>query len=435
VRICFIADARSPIAKSWFRHFVERGDRVSIISTYPCESNSVAGAELYQVPIAFAGFSRVGHDGRVAGTAMTSSSVRFMASLRSGAASTATSAMRHWLAPLEVRRKVDCARRIIERTDPELVHAMRIPYEGILAGQATPNEVPLAVSIWGNDLTLFAGRYPAIADATRETLSRADGLHCDCRRDMKLAQSRFGFDECKPSLVAPGAGGVRLDQFYDAEPNQELRQRLDLSEDARVVINPRGFRAYVRTEAFVRAVPAVLARFPQAVFLCPGLEGVASIEGLAKQVGVEKSLRLLPKASPELMAELFRLAEVSVSPTVHDGTPNSLIEAMACGCFPVAGDLESVREWISHGENGLLCDATESASLARSLIVALGDGQLRRRARDFNAGLVKQKADYDEQMNRADGFYQMVVDRKRRSQEMPRLERPVIQGQSGQPVV
>lgn len=44
------------------------------------------------------------------------------------------------------------------------------------------------------------------------------------------------------------------------------------------------------------------------------------------------------------MAYLFRLADVTVSLSEDDGTPNTLLEAVACGCFPIAGDIESVRE-------------------------------------------------------------------------------------------
>jgi glycosyltransferase involved in cell wall biosynthesis len=64
-------------------------------------------------------------------------------------------------------------------------------------------------------------------------------------------------------------------------------------------------------------------------------------------------------------ADVFRGAQIVVSPSIHDGTPNSLLEAMACGCFPVAGDLESIREWITHGQNGLLFDANDAASNCR----------------------------------------------------------------------
>ena len=36
--------------------------------------------------------------------------------------------------------------------------------------------------------------------------------------------------------------------------------------------------------------------------------------------------------------------------------PEAILEAMALGCFPIAGDIESVREWITPGVNGILVD-------------------------------------------------------------------------------
>jgi hypothetical protein len=41
---------------------------------------------------------------------------------------------------------------------PDLVYAMRLPYEGLFAAAAV-NSAPLLISIWGNDLTLFAEGY------------------------------------------------------------------------------------------------------------------------------------------------------------------------------------------------------------------------------------------------------------------------------------
>ena len=43
---------------------------------------------------------------------------------------------------------------------------------------------------------------------------------------------------------------------------------------------------------------------------------------------------------------------MTVSPSTHDGTPNTLLEGMACGSFPIVGDLESLREWIEPGLTG-----------------------------------------------------------------------------------
>ncbi len=75
-----------------------------------------------------------------------------------------------------------------------------------------------------------------------------------------------------------------------------------------------------------------------------------------KTLGIEKSVELLAPRPHAEMAEVYRSAQIIVSPSTHDGTPNTLLEGMACGCFPIAGDLESIREWITDGVNGLLVD-------------------------------------------------------------------------------
>ena len=69
---------------------------------------------------------------------------------------------------------------------------------------------------------------------------------------------------------------------------------------------------------------------------------------------------------------LFRRAEVSVSITDHDGTPNSLLEAMAAGAIPVCGDLPSIREWIEPGRNGFLAPFNDPLAVADALRLALG---------------------------------------------------------------
>src|SRR5262249_52969281 len=109
------------------------------------------------------------------------------------------------------------------------------------------------------------------------------------------------------------------------------------------------------------------------------------------------------------------LAQVTVSPSLHDGTPNTLLEAMACGCLPVAGDIESVREWIDDGANGLLCDATDVESLATAMIRALDDEELRQAARRHNAQLIAERVEYDQVMQQAEAFYHQVIERKRQA--------------------
>ena len=78
------------------------------------------------------------------------------------------------------------------------------------------------------------------------------------------------------------------------------------------------------------------------------------------------------------MAGIFRRAQIVASPSIHDGTPNSLLEGIACGCFPIAGDLESIREWITPNENGLLFDLP--ARVPSRTVLAIENKNLREKA-------------------------------------------------------
>ena len=124
------------------------------------------------------------------------------------------------------------------------------------------------------------------------------------------------------------------------------------------------------------------------------MQGNLLAEGWSTRLGIESSVRLLPYFSQGDVASIFRLADVAISVADHDGTPNTLLEAMASGVFPVVGDIESVREWIDDGVNGLLCDKDSPESLAAAILRALDDEALRKAARQRNQRLIAERADF-----------------------------------------
>jgi glycosyltransferase involved in cell wall biosynthesis len=397
MRLLFVTDARSPISQNWIRHFIERGDEVFIASTFEWDVETLSPARAVFTPVAFSAAKK-------RASAPSTASSRTL-SLRTQ--------IRQWFGPLTIPASARKLRAFIQEVQPDLVHAMRIPYEGMLTASALQGLVPRSsslvtrpsliprpsflVSTWGNDFTLHAPSTPLMKYYTRKVMQVVDGLHADVERDARLARE-WGLGVDKPTLTAPGNGGVRAGVFY---PPKKLVKKP-------IVINPRGVRPYVRNDSFFKSIPLALARRPDAKFLCTGMQNEPQAMGWVKELGIENAVELLPAFPHEEMGEVFRGAQIVVSPSLHDGTPNTLLEAMACGCFPVAGDLESIREWITHGQNGLLFDATSPQSIADMILLGLEREDLRTEAAGLNADIISARAEYGVNMKKVEEFYERV---------------------------
>lgn len=385
MKLLLIADGRSPITRRWLTMLQPLGYEVALVSSYPCKA--VEGAQhLHLLPLAFAD-----KGGSQAGEGPVGRMKKIIGAFRPLA-----QRVRHLLGPWMLSKHVNDYLAILDEEKPDLVHALRIPFEGMLASH-TPPGIAVLVSTWGNDLTLHAPSTLRMSAMTRRTLQRADGLLSDTQRDAALALE-WGFDRQKPALVVPGNGGIDLEEIY------AITRGIDRAKPPQV-INPRGLRSYVRTDTFFKAVPLVLARRPDVQFACPSQAGQVEAKRWVKQLGIEKNVRLLPFLSqPELWREYAR-SQVSVSISTHDGTPNSLLEAMALGCLPICGDIESIREWITNGVNGLLIDPADPSALAGAILKALDHHELQQKAAEKSLHLIRTQADLDSSREKVREFY------------------------------
>ncbi len=384
MKILFVADGRSPISQNWIRYFAERGDEVFLASTFACDVDFPI-ERLEFTPVAFSAVKKQGSSpGRNSSRAL---------GLRT--------LIRQWIGPVTIARSAQKLRAFIREVQPDIIHALRVPYEGMLAVSALEglaSRPPFLVSIWGNDFTLHAPSTPLMGYYTRKTMKAADALHADCARDIRLAQT-WGLGVDQPTLVTPGNGGIRVEVFYP--PKEAVKNP--------VIINPRGFRAYVKNEAFFKSIPLVLDKRSDARFVCSSMQGEPQVLQWMKELNIEHAVQLNPPLSHAQMGDVFRAAQVVVSPSIHDGTPNSLLEGMACGCFPVAGDLESIREWITHGQNGFLVDPNSPQAIADAILIALEREDLRREAAGLNAKIISARGEYTQNMKLVGEFYELVI--------------------------
>ncbi|MBD2194347.1 MULTISPECIES: glycosyltransferase family 4 protein [Calothrix] len=70
----------------------------------------------------------------------------------------------------------------------------------------------------------------------------------------------------------------------------------------------------------------------------------------------------------EAVAEYLRLCDVYLQPSLWEGMPNALLEAMACGCGCIASDAGGIPEVITHGKDGFLLPRSQLHKLGEAVL-------------------------------------------------------------------
>ena len=233
MKILILADGRSPITKNWLKSLKSLGHQIVLVSSYPCQKPAEAD-EVFILPIAFSGISGSASATLSRGNQNASFKKTLVRRFRSFFLR-----FRYVFGPLSLPFAGRKLRKIIAQTNPDLIHALRIPYEG-MALSFYSGKIPTAISIWGNDITLHAKGSSLMRRFTIRTLTKSSGLAADSSRDIRLGIN-WGFAADKPTLIVPGSGGIDFTKIRLASeaPQTELNW---IPDGWNIVINPRGYR-------------------------------------------------------------------------------------------------------------------------------------------------------------------------------------------------
>lgn len=82
---------------------------------------------------------------------------------------------------------------------------------------------------------------------------------------------------------------------------------------------------------------------------------------------------------PGDVAQALSLCDIVLQPSVWDGMPNSVLEAMACGCLVIGSDAGGIPEIIDHGQTGFLVPRSRLNHLATAVHEVLALSRQHRR--------------------------------------------------------
>ncbi|MEM1552871.1 MAG: glycosyltransferase family 4 protein [Candidatus Bathyarchaeia archaeon] len=162
---------------------------------------------------------------------------------------------------------------------------------------------------------------------------------------------------------------------------------------------------YKGHDVVLQALPAVLTKVPNAVYLVVGDgDDRARLERLAQQLGVQNHVVFTGQVTDAELAACYRACDVFALPAqtvLDDHAPKGegfgivFLEAMAFGKPVVGPNYGAPAEFIRHGEHGLLVDPKSPDEVAEAIITLLTQPERARRMGEAGRAWVMQEFSYE----------------------------------------
>lgn len=379
--LCYVADATNIHVQRWLGYFVNRGHRVFCLSDKP---GAIDGATVIELP----------NRDTLVGAGQNKVSKTAVIKART--------------------RKI---REVIREIEPDIVHAIFLYQRGWSAVMSGFH--PVLVTLLGSDVYLpprnYRHPFQLWRDHVLNTLAiKQSDMVTAVSDDLLQVANRMSLGLCPVELIPIGTDpGL----FHPELDTTMLRERLNVPDDAFVVLSPRQMTPHYNQTNIIESLPRVLEEVPNAIFImkdtfCNTPERkayVQSLKDLAESLGVSHAVRWVEEVPMSALPLYYNMCDVVVSVPTTDGMPVTIFEAMACQKPLIVGDLPSYNEVIIHGQTGLRVPIHNSQVLARAIIKMHKNPALARRMVEESQVILHQYGIFNEQMMRMERYYQGLI--------------------------
>lgn len=213
--------------------------------------------------------------------------------------------------------------------------------------------------------------------------------------DFTIANSRAGADFRSRLLREPRDSyrvvhnGVDTERFQPRS-RETIRRELGLSEDTLVAGMFASFKPQKNHALLLHAARHVVQRFPHVKFLFvgdelyKGMSNSAEVKATINRLVAEFSLaaNCVFLGNRQDVHHVYNACDITVLPSLFEGTPNVALESMASGIPIVATDVSDNAYVIPEGRAGYVIPSGDEAALADRICRLLGDIPLARRMGD-----------------------------------------------------
>lgn len=170
--------------------------------------------------------------------------------------------------------------------------------------------------------------------------------------------------------------GISIERF-EIPPDKKLKANLEIPEENIIVTFTGRLNIQKGIEYLVEAFVKILEKHKNVTLLIAG-------EGDKKESIINKINQLKADSNIKLLGfridipQLLSITDIFVLPSLWEGFPSALIEAMAAGCACITTKRSSMPEIIADGINGFLIEAESSGEIEKSLSALIEDESLRK---------------------------------------------------------
>jgi glycosyltransferase involved in cell wall biosynthesis len=171
--------------------------------------------------------------------------------------------------------------------------------------------------------------------------------------------------------------GIELSQYHPDAQYGELRSEWEISQEVPLIgaigrmVWQKGFNY------FIEAIPEIVRHMPDARFLLVGDGPLReSLAALSKELGVRDNVIFTGFRSD--IKEILSAIDILVIPSLLEGFPMIILEAMAMAKPIVATNIDGITEQITDGVNGILVPPKDPSALSKAIIQVLSDKKLAR---------------------------------------------------------
>lgn len=288
--------------------------------------------------------------------------------------------------------------KIISEIQPDLVHSFEMhtaSYPILKTMLRFPN-LKWMYSCWGSDFYKYQNSKQHLAKI-KKVVQRINYLHTDCLRDYQLAK-KYGFQGTFTGVI-PGGGGFHM--------NDNEKDILPVHQ--RTIILVKGYQHHVgRGLQIIQALEKIknsIKDFEVVVF------------GTHKEVQDYIEAHALPfqcygrhDLQHQEVLRLMGKALLYIGNSISDGMPNTLLEAIFMGAFPIQSNPGGVTaEIITPATNGLLIEDPENIEeIAETIQHAIQNKSFIEKAFVVNQEKVKPNYEYHKIQQKIVALYHQI---------------------------